>query len=128
MQMLKPDYYLYMQNDIQILSTFNENPLLFIWYSSVQIINICDAIISLLDVALQQMSFFSLMKLLRSTYRSTDSCMHKEKQQQQQQQQQAAKEYNVGGICQLLFPTLEKNLRFWLIEGRPIGVMCRIAS
>ncbi|KRZ94768.1 hypothetical protein T08_8939 [Trichinella sp. T8] len=51
----------------------------------------------------------------------------KEKQQQQQQQQ-AAKEYNVGGICQLLFPTLEKNLRFWLIEGRPIGVMCRIAS
>ncbi|KAL1237554.1 Bifunctional glutamine synthetase adenylyltransferase/adenylyl-removing enzyme [Trichinella spiralis] len=53
--------------------------------------------------------------------------LHKEKQQQQQQQQ-AAKEYNVGGICQLLFPTLEKNLRFWLIEGRPIGVMCRIAS
>ncbi|KRY01772.1 hypothetical protein T4E_8205 [Trichinella pseudospiralis] len=28
----------------------------------------------------------------------------------------------------LLFPTLKKNLRFWLIEGRPVGVMCRIAA
>ncbi|KRZ15813.1 hypothetical protein T11_16075 [Trichinella zimbabwensis] len=35
---------------------------------------------------------------------------------------------NVGGICQLLFPTLKKNLRFWLIEGRPVGVMCQIAA
>ncbi|KRY91976.1 hypothetical protein T4D_10344 [Trichinella pseudospiralis] len=47
--------------------------------------------------------------------------IHKEKQQQQQYN-------NVGGICQLLFPTLKKNLRFWLIEGRPVGVMCRIAA
>ncbi|KRX24445.1 hypothetical protein T07_1690 [Trichinella nelsoni] len=62
------------------------------------------------------------------TLKTVEIYIEKEKQQQQQQQQQAAKEYNVGGICQLLFPTLEKNLRFWLIEGRPIGVMCRIAS
>ncbi|KRX80025.1 hypothetical protein T06_29 [Trichinella sp. T6] len=119
MQMLKPDYHLYMQNNIPILSTCNENNLLLIWYSSVQIINICDAIISLLDVALQQMSFFFTNETVE---------IYIEKEKQQQQQQQAAKEYNVGGICQLLFPTLEKNLRFWLIEGRPIGVMCRIAS
>ncbi|KRZ76931.1 hypothetical protein T10_3073 [Trichinella papuae] len=141
-----PIYYLYMQNDIQILSN-----------------------IYLLDVALQQMSFFFTNETIE-VYKEVNKQLHaihnrsskrhltqregiegkkslrvrgKEKaanakrgggdggdrrKSSSSNKQQQQHYNNVGGICQLLFPTLKKNLRFWLIEGRPVGVMCQIAA